>query len=154
MKFVQTDSITSVYFDSSLVLSILLNESISLEAAKIWSENRLRISSVLLEAECYIGLRRQNTKKNNTSKTSIEKNLLFIADRLETVTLTAFDSKILPIIRAEKLLAACRSLDAIHIATAIYLRDNTGEEIKIASFDSRLRETAIKLNFDVLPTTL
>ncbi len=61
------------------------------------------------------------------------------------------DDDILDIIRKNAFLANCRSLDAIHVATALYFKPYQDEPIQIVTLDSRMRETAGKAGFTVLP---
>ena len=46
-----------------------------------------------------------------------------------------------------------RSLDALHLATALLIRD-IRPGLRLLSFDRRIRENAVALGFDVLPAEL
>ena len=43
-----------------------------------------------------------------------------------------------------------RALDAIHLSSASYLREQS-EEIEIATYDTRMRATARAMGFDLFP---
>jgi predicted nucleic acid-binding protein len=52
-------------------------------------------------------------------------------------------------IAKKKILAGCKSLDAIHIATALFFRQNCKNEyIRICSFDKNMLAVAKELGFD------
>jgi hypothetical protein len=59
------------------------------------------------------------------------------------------DETIESIIFHEPVLAECRSLDAIHLATAVFFQKYTSRPLLIATLDTRMRETAMKLGFKV-----
>ncbi|MBI4027956.1 MAG: hypothetical protein HY360_23430 [Verrucomicrobia bacterium] len=48
-------------------------------------------------------------------------------------------------------LAQCRTLDAIHLATAFLFQQQLDEPLRICSLDKRMREQALKLKFKVAP---
>ena len=64
------------------------------------------------------------------------------------------DQSIEEVIRKNANLALCRSLDAIHLATALYFRPHLDEELCICSLDRRLREFAVKFDLKILPEVL
>ena len=45
-----------------------------------------------------------------------------------------------------------RSLDALHLATALIVR-NLSPEVQVLSFDDRIRDNATALGLDVVPET-
>jgi hypothetical protein len=45
-----------------------------------------------------------------------------------------------------------RSLDALHLATALVVR-NLSPEVQVLSFDDRIRDNATALGLDVVPET-
>ena len=61
------------------------------------------------------------------------------------------DSSIEDMIRKNANPAGCRSLDAIHLATALYFQIHLEEELKVASLDKRLREVAAGFGFKLQP---
>ena len=141
------------YFDSSVLVAILLGESTSSEAASLWEQNTNRVSSLLLEAECFITLQRQAPRAGKILAPAWAKERIeFLAEFLDEITLQKVDDEIVRVLRREPLLAECRTLDAIHLATALFFHERAArEDFVIVSFDKRLRETAAKLNMKVLP---
>jgi predicted nucleic acid-binding protein len=51
----------------------------------------------------------------------------------------------------EPALAECRTLDALHLATALYLRERASEGFRLVTFDDRMRQTGLKLGLEVGP---
>ena len=56
----------TVYLDSSVILSIIFQEPTLDKTIEIWKSSEMRVSSILLEAECKISIKRyffHNKKK-------------------------------------------------------------------------------------------
>jgi len=141
------------YFDSSVLLSILLEEEMKNEAAEIWKADSIRLSSILLPAESYTVLRRYyaayKSKLPSNWLPEKEKNLRAL---LEEITLGVLDHRLIEIIAAKKELARCRTLDAIHLATAIGFREKIHpERLTLCTFDQTMKRVAKRLKFKVLP---
>ena len=69
---------------------------------------------------------------------------------LSSMHLKVMDHKITEIVRSEKKLAGCRSLDALHLATALYYKNHGPEDFFIATFDQEMAITAKKIGLSVL----
>jgi len=136
------------YFDSSLLLSILLNEARSEEALAIWQNNSVRVSSILFKFEMNISLRRRI--KNERLETRLQKLNKFLSDIFyKDITENLENS----ISRNYDILSKCKSLDAIHIATALDISEKYGRsEICICSFDKNMLKIAKELGFQYAPT--
>lgn len=136
------------YFDSNILLSILKNDTQAEQAAKLWEGHKVRVSSILLEIECLITLRRFEKqfgrKLPGDWLLSKEGSLL---KAIESVTLRGIDSAIFDIIRHEPMLAQCRSLDTIHLATALYFQRNSEEPFYFFTFDLTVAEMARRFKF-------
>lgn len=146
-----------VYFDSSILLSILFEENGKDKAEKMWGAASQKVSSLLLDAELRTVLRRSLLKYESRSKSWDAETALMIKESkadgfTRKMQMIPFTADIMEILRDERRLGACRSLDAIHLATALYIRQETGEPLTICSYDTRMRETAQDLGFSVLPT--
>jgi antitoxin (DNA-binding transcriptional repressor) of toxin-antitoxin stability system len=70
---------------------------------------------------------------------------------LEALECKRIDDDILRIISENALLANCRSLDAIHVATALYFRPYQDDALQVVTLDRRMGETAVAAGFAVLP---
>jgi len=134
------------YFDSNVILSLIKNDVHSAIAKKIWNASTDKVSSILLEAECFIVLRRLFL--NNKDKVVNFEAELEAA--LSSMHLRVMDYKITEIVRNEKKLAGCRSLDALHLATALYYKSQGPDDFFIATFDKGMADLAKKLGFSVL----
>lgn len=125
------------YLDSSVVLSEILAEG-RRPAADFWSA-RLT-SSRLLSIEVWTRLQAYGVRETHAD----------IANRiLDAIEILEMD---LPVIERahEPFPNPIRALDAIHLSSASYLRDQ-GEEIEIATYDTRMRATARALGFEIYP---
>ncbi|UCH92441.1 MAG: type II toxin-antitoxin system VapC family toxin [Candidatus Aminicenantes bacterium] len=141
-----------IYIDSSFLLSIIFEEESSEVSGKIWKDYDYRVSSLLLESECLVTLRRfYRGNKNNLESNWLSLKEKKLYDLLEEVNIRIFDENIAEYIKLKEDLSACRALDAIHLATALEFKDNCGAEIKICTYDRNMIKTAKKLNFSVLP---
>jgi predicted nucleic acid-binding protein len=68
---------------------------------------------------------------------------------LDEVNYRIIDEEIERSIYLKKELSKCRSLDAIHIATAlIYRENNNNENIQLYSFDNAMHELATHYKFE------
>ena len=143
------------YFDSSAVLAFLLQQKEGVEAAKIWMDHDARVSSILLKAECLINLRRNATGLPKTaSKEWLQDRFAVLSNCLDEVNLKDLDDSILEVMNQEAGLVECRTLDAIHLATALYFREKGDEDLVLVSLDVRMRKTAVKLKIKILPTSI
>jgi predicted nucleic acid-binding protein len=69
----------------------------------------------------------------------------------ESISFKIMDASIEDLVRRTPTLSDCRALDAIHLATALYFKNNLDEEIGIVTFDRRMAVLARKLGFSVFP---
>ncbi|MDR3247737.1 MAG: PIN domain-containing protein [Treponema sp.] len=137
------------YFDSSIVLAILMEESKKVEAYEYWKKSQLRVSSILLRIETIISLRR--TYEHN--KSILDENWLLekakiLDEYLNEVNYRVVSKTIEREIYLRKELSKCRSLDAIHIATALKFREiNDEDDIYLYSFDKTMNDLARHYKF-------
>jgi predicted nucleic acid-binding protein len=113
------------YFDSSVILAILFNEEKQEEALKYWNDTDTKISSILLKIETIISLRRlYNNNKQRLDDSWLTEKLKELNEYLKEINYRIIDEGLEISISANNDLAKCRSLDAIHIATALEYRKN------------------------------
>ena len=142
----------NLFIDSSFLLSIIFEEEGSDECYEIWNSGKVRLGSILLSIESMNSIRRAFGFVKEKKVTSILKEKeQFCEVMLSEVSLRNIDSTIYEIIKYKKEISGCRSLDAIHIATALDFKRNSLSEIHICSTDKRLRDVAKKVGFSVLP---
>ncbi|MGH7469516.1 MAG: PIN domain-containing protein [Longimicrobiales bacterium] len=120
-----------IYLDSSVVLAHVLSET-RRPPAELWAH--ALISSRLLEYEVWTQI---HARKLGPTHSAVARS---VTDRL------AFLELIPEIVsRArEPIPAAIRTLDALHLASCIFLV-NQGQDIELATFDTRMIEAAKKL---------
>jgi predicted nucleic acid-binding protein len=135
------------YFDSSILLAILLDEEKKEEAYKYWKESKIRVSSLLLKIETINVLRRTYEHY----KTKLDPDWLTLKTKeldeyLNEVNFRIIDEEIERIIYLKKDLSKCRTLDAIHIATALeFKKIDSSKEYILYSFDQNMNKLA-KIN--------
>lgn len=136
------------YFDSSVLLSLILGDANAHRAHGLWHEELDRVSSILLGLECTTVLRRvsESTRSAAIRKQAKEQ----VEAALREVTLKAVDEEIAQLVRMTDGLAHCRALDAIHVATALYFRGGADGELKLCTFDARMADAASRLGFQVV----
>ncbi|HKP96084.1 MAG TPA: type II toxin-antitoxin system VapC family toxin [Fibrobacteria bacterium] len=140
------------YFDSSVLLAVLFGEARAEEAAKLWIGHEDKVSSILLEVECLNGLRRYAAKMGKKIPSKwLEEKAAFLSESLTELTIKHVDGDVLSVVKAESGLSDCRTLDAIHVATALFFKSGSGENLSLVTFDERMRGIAQKLGLDVLP---
>jgi predicted nucleic acid-binding protein len=142
------------YFDSSVLLSLLLGDVHATRAQELWHAELDRVSSVLLDIECLTVLRRATEASSDAAERRAAEERLRLA--LEEVTLKPLDEDVAAIVRGTAALGACRALDAAHIATALFFRA-AEPELYLCTFDSRMAEVARRVGLvvrDEAPRTL
>jgi predicted nucleic acid-binding protein len=75
----------------------------------------------------------------------------FLEKSLAEIHLKDIDASVLTVLEREIGLADCRTLDALHLATALYMRERASEGFKLVTLDERMRQTAVKFKLDILP---
>ncbi len=134
----------TAYFDSSVVLAILLDEDTKEEAYSLWRKPDIRVSSILLKIETMIVLRR--TYEHFKSKLGVDwltKKSVELEEYLNEVNYRLLDEEIQQSIYLKKDLSKCRALDAIHIATALeFMRIDNQRDFFLYSYDSAMLELA------------
>jgi predicted nucleic acid-binding protein len=133
------------YFDSSVLISLLVGDRHAKRARELWHGEIERVSSILLDLECTTVLRRLPDARRADEEKAHERFSL----ALQEVTLKPVDDDIAGAVRATAELSGCRTLDAVHLATAIYFRA-ADPDLRVCTFDARMAEIAVRLGFGVL----
>ena len=144
------------YFDASLLLAACLDQIEHEEFIRIWDAESIRVSSELVKAECIVSVRRAGAvrvqRKPELDSESWAAQRLATSDAfLESLSCKSLDSAVTAIVRSEPRLADCRTLDAVHMATALWFQPHLDEPLRICTLDKRLRALALGLGFSVLP---
>jgi predicted nucleic acid-binding protein len=135
------------YFETSIILSLILEDEFHAKASKIWNQKNDVFCSILTAVEARIVLRRfYKSNKSKLTSNWLSKNEKKLNEILSECSLVKIDESILSIVEIKKEISDCRSLDAIHIATAIFLKDKFNDSsFQFYSFDNRVKEVAKKL---------
>lgn len=144
------------YIDSSFLLTILLAEEEKDYAVGVWANALIRVSSILLEAESLITTRRafERFRKELPSNWLKEKESE-LKNLIDEVEIRIIDKDVIETIRVRKDLCDCRSLDAIHLATAIEVKSRAPYEvIYICSYDKNIRKISRKMGFGLCPENI
>ena len=138
------------YYDSSLLLSALLEKES--QFVDIWDQFPTRVSSNILKIECIISIRRAGKMQNLSPEST------WVIDRINSldkyfsfITLKYLDNSIEDIIQNNYKLADCRSLDAIHLATAEYFKPYISGPYVIGTLDRRMRKSAKESGYRLIP---
>jgi predicted nucleic acid-binding protein len=132
----------NAYLDSSVLLRILLSQP---DPLREFSRYGQKIASSLVEVECLRTLDRMRVTGEMTEEQNVSfRNALFQSvEAMEVIQPT-------PVIlrRASgPFPVALGTLDAIHLSTAIAWRDETGEDLTVATHDKSLARAAQALGF-------
>jgi predicted nucleic acid-binding protein len=131
-----------------MVLAILLEEARKKEAYEYWQNSSIRVSSILLRIETVVSLRRTyEYYKNNLDDDWLIGKLKILDEYLNEVNYRIIGTKIEREIYLKKELSKCRSLDAIHIATALKFREMNNADIVLYTFDKTMHELAEHYRF-------
>ena len=143
----------TLYAETSAVVAWLLGEERTGRAGRAWSQlvaaDSVHTSDLTL-IECDRTLRRATV----TGRLTADESLRFqeIIDRASAHwTLHGIDAEIVHRSRRSFPCEPVRSLDAIHLATALNVR-NLSPDVQVLSFDFRVRDNAAALGFQVTPT--
>ena len=133
------------YIDSSVLLRIVLGAE---GAIPDWRSLEHRVSSALVEVECMRTLDRLRLVQR-VADDEIAAHRHAVYALLAGMDIVEISSAITH--RASQPLpVSLRSLDAIHLATAMTWRDAEQDEVRIATHDSALALAAQATGFDVI----
>ena len=133
----------NVYVDSSVLLRIVLGEP---DRLRIWPTITNAVSSELIRLECLRTIDRARVRLG-LEDARIAKYRADVLEAVDAFTLVALDSIVLE--RAsEPFPTALGSLDAIHLASALMVRDNL-DELAFATHDDELGMAARATGFQV-----
>ena len=139
------------YFDSSILLAILLDEKRKEEALELWNEATVRVSSILLKLETVTVLRRTyEHNKNKLEPSWITKKINELNEYLQEVNFRIIDEDIEKIVILRKEIAKCKTLDAIHVATALdFSKLIPFSDFYLYTFDKNMADLAKMLKFKI-----
>jgi predicted nucleic acid-binding protein len=134
-----------LYIDASVILRIVVNKPEALGGWKTWISPT---SSVLLQVECLRTLDRYQTS-GELRPAEIPRSYATLHEAMSRIEFLRLNEKILE--------NACgpfglplKTLDAIHLVTAIAWRDRISEEVTFVTHDLALAAAASAYDFPVL----
>jgi uncharacterized protein with PIN domain len=139
----------TVYVESSAVLSWLLGESGGERVAHVLRDADAIVASDLTVLECERVLIRARTSGLITEAAAADQHAALARVSLHW-TLLRVDSEVLDRCRHPFPIEPVRTLDAIHLASALTARAAV-PRVAMVSLDQRIRENAVRLGFDVVP---
>ena len=145
------------YFDSSFLLSILMHDENYTEAKSTWDSSDYRFSSILLKIETLTVLRRTyNHNKSKLPENWIEEKENEYQNLIEEISIRIIDQEIYNTIELKKQLSKCRSLDAIHIATALEFEtlETSENKFTLCTYDKNMHSVAREIGMNVFPLVL
>ena len=132
------------YIDSSVVLRIALGAP---DALREWSTIDDYVASVLLRLECARTLERYRIHEEQPPE-QIARCLVAVKSIIWVAKLIALDDEVLH--RAEgDFSVALKTLDAIHLASAMAWRDHNHADLAFATHDTTLARAARAAGFEV-----
>lgn len=139
----------NLYAESSAVLSWLLEETSGGEVGSILSGAKRVFTSSLTLLECDRVIFRAVAAGSFTAEIAEERHrMLSLASRHWVIMKIA--EEVIARARRRFPVEPIRSLDAIHVATALAIRDRS-PGVSVASLDTRVRDNAAALGLPVLP---
>jgi predicted nucleic acid-binding protein len=139
----------TVYVESSAVLSWLLGASGGERVAHVLRDADAIVASDLTVLECERVLIRARTSGLITEAAAADQHAALARVSLHW-TLLRVDSEVLDRCRHPFPIEPVRTLDAIHLASALTARAAV-PRVAMVSLDQRIRENAVRLGFDVVP---
>ena len=139
------------YVDTSLVLSILFEEDTMEESISLLDNSKSKFSSTITIAECY-----NNLNKVKVSNVSQKMEIWYstkvkeLEKILSLLNFKVYDKDIVNLIKTNINLIGCKTLDSIHLATAMYIKMKTDSEIKILSYDKKMNKVGKKIGLETI----
>jgi predicted nucleic acid-binding protein len=134
-----------LYVDASVVLRIVTNAPTALRGWKEWSSPT---SSALLQVECLRTLDRFQTSGELRTE-EIPRSYATLHEAMSRIELLKLDEKILEN-AGGPFGVPLKTLDAIHLVTAIAWRERISEEVTFVTHDNALATAAATFHFPVL----
>jgi predicted nucleic acid-binding protein len=134
-----------LYVDSSVILRIIVGAANALDDWKTW---RAPASSVLLQIECLRTLDRYQ-KSREITRAELPRSYTALHEAMSRTELLKIDGNILERAGGQFGLPL-KTLDAIHLVTAVAWRERINEEVTFVTHDEQLAAAARAYDFPLL----
>lgn len=138
----------SIYIDTSFFLSIVFEDTNYKQSYETWMKDEYRFSSKLIEVESFINIHkvyRENRKVLN--KRWLDESLTRQRELLTGINLKRIGSEIYDKIQKTEKLTFLKSLDSIHLSTALLIADSLKKKLTICAYDRNIRKIASDFDF-------
>jgi len=141
-------AVAHAYFDTSVLVKRFVDERGSARARALSRRYRF-LSSAIAPAEATSAVSRRRAA-GDLSEPDVADILERMARERRTWELVAITSLVLS--RAEELIRyhTLRTLDAVHVASALIFQTDTGSHVPFVTADARQREAAGRVNLEVV----
>lgn len=137
------------YFDTSFILSFIFKEISEEEFLKYFDDSNYKASSILLDLEVNLNLKRY-IKLKRLKSTEIQKMMESSKEILDSINLLNLNEEIIENIKNNEIFIKSKSLDAIHLSTALNLNLYSEQKIKLISYDKNMNKLAKEFGFLIL----
>jgi predicted nucleic acid-binding protein len=124
-----------IYLDTSVVLASLLSEDRSAPSS-IWQQTL--VASRLLACEVWVRMNARGVGASHAAQVNALLGRLAFVEMESRVLQRVLEPFPIPV----------RTLDAIHLATVWYLR-NQGQSVQLATFDDRMADAARRMRLEL-----
>jgi predicted nucleic acid-binding protein len=140
------------YIDTSFLLNIIYSEANATKNIEILNSLDAKFSSILLKIESIRSVHFiYSHHKNDLASDWLVDSEKFLDEMLSQINLKNVDLDILNEINKRREILELKSLDAIHLATAVHIRNLISDVLIFCSLDEKLRKVAKKSGFEVYP---
>lgn len=129
---------------------MLFTDSHAQRALEIWSKDCQRVASRLLAFECQTIVQRYAFRlPDPLRKKWLAEAQLWLKKSLASLVMHEIDNSVLDKLRGQSALGNCRTLDAIHIASALIFADYA-TTFSLVTFDKKMEQVAKEVGLTVL----
>ncbi|AVQ13124.1 PIN domain protein [Leptospira santarosai] len=139
-----------IYIDTSFFLSIVFEDTNYEQSYESWMKGEYKFSSNLIEIESFINIHkvyRENRKVLN--KRWLDESLTRQKNLLSEINLKRMDPEVYEKIQKTEKLTFLKSLDSIHLSTALLIADSLKKRLTICAYDRNIRKISSDFNFDL-----
>jgi predicted nucleic acid-binding protein len=142
--------VTTTYLDASAIVKILLREADGGAARSLWRTAERRTTSVVAYVEARAAMAAA-VRDRRLAPVAVEALRLELDRRWRQCQPVALDDRLLSLAASVGDREGLRALDAIHLATALYVAD---ARTLFVTWDRRLADAAIRLGLAVAPASV